>query len=91
MFMVPRGKCGSDLIKELTRLIHLFADKTKWERVALSLVHIFLPVMLQKPNRNSKARDHAKYLTSRLDKWKNGNLLELLRECREIQKRLTQH
>jgi hypothetical protein len=91
MFMVPRGKSGSDLIKELTRLIYLFVDKTKWERVALSLVHIFLPVMLQKPNRNSKARDHAKYLTSRLDKWKNGNLLELLRECREIQKRLTQN
>ena len=29
MFTLPRGKSGTDFIKELTRLIYLFAEKTK--------------------------------------------------------------
>ena len=50
IFSLPRGKCGNDFIKELTRLMNLFVRKTAWERLALSLVHVFLPVMLQKPD-----------------------------------------
>ena len=46
IFSLPRGKCGSDFLKELTRLLCLFVDKTKWERLALPLVHIFVPIML---------------------------------------------
>ena len=49
---------------------------------------VFLPLMLQKPSKNSKARDHAKYLAKRLEMWKEGNLQGLLDEANEIQKRL---
>ena len=45
--------------------------------------------MLQKPCSKSKARDHVKYLASRLEKWKSGDLPGLLAEAREIPKRLT--
>ena len=45
--------------------------------------------MLQKPSRKSKAKDHAKYLTTRLTKWTSGDLDALMAECREIQSRLT--
>ena len=72
-------------MKELTHLIYLFVDKTKWERLALSLVHVFVPLMLQKPCQKSKARDHVKYLASRLDMWKNGELDKLFSEGKEIQ------
>ena len=44
--------------------------------------------MLQKPNKKSKAKDHAKYLAARLEKWTKGDLQGLLEECKEIQKRL---
>ena len=88
LFSLPRGKAGTDLIKELTRLIYLFANSTSWQRVSLSLVHIFLPIMLQKPSKKSKAKDHVKYLTSRLEKWSKGQLNDLMDECREIQKRI---
>ena len=66
IFTLPRGKSGTDFIRELTRLLYLFVDKTSWQRIALSLVHVFIPLMLQKPGPKSKARDHVKYLTSRL-------------------------
>ena len=87
-FRLPRGKCGINFIKELTRLINLFVDKTKWERLALPLVHIFVPIMLQLPSPKWKPREHAKYLTSRLEMWSNGDLDSLMAETCEIQKRL---
>ena len=72
IFRLPRGKCGSDFIKELTNLINHFVNKTPWQRLSLLLVHVFIPLMLQKPSSKSKPRDHAKYLTSRLERWSNG-------------------
>ena len=75
LFLLPRGNAGKDFICELTRLISMFVNKTAHERFALSLVHILMPIMLQKPSAKSKARDHSKYLAKRLIKWKDGELV----------------
>ena len=80
IFLVPRGKVGTDLIKEIIRLLKLFINPTKWSRLALALLHIFLPLMLQKPSSKSKARDHVKYLEKRLKLWKEGDLKAILAE-----------
>ena len=88
IFMLPRGKSGERFIKELTRLLYLFVNKTAWENLSLQLVHVFIPLMLQKPASTSKARDHAKYLLARLEKWTNGDLKGLLDEARVIQEKL---
>ena len=88
LFPLPRGKCGTDFIKKLTDLINLFVYKSKWERVALSLIHIFIPLMTQKPSAKSKPRNHARYLATRLAKWEKGEITSLMNECNEIQKRM---
>ena len=88
LFMLPRGKAGTDFIREKTRLLYLFINDTRWSRVALALVHIFSPLMLQKPSSKSKARDNAAYLQKRLNLWTEGKIDELIAEGREIQKRL---
>ena len=44
--------------------------------------------MLQKPSRRSKLEDHKRYLSKRLQWWKDGKITELLNEAKEIQKRL---
>ena len=88
LFMLPRGKAGSDFIKTLTKLIQLFTTPTKWTRLSLALVHIFIPLMLQKPSLKSKAKDHCKYLEKRLKLWSDGDLDSIMAENREIQKRL---
>ena len=72
IFRLPRGKCGSDFIIELTRLLNLFVNKTSWQRLALPMVFIFIPIMLQKPSAKSKPREHAKishFSTRALEKW----------------------
>ena len=88
IFRLPRGKCGGDFIVELTNLINHFVNKTPWQRLSLLLVHVFVPLMLQKPSSKSKPRDHTKYLTSRLERWKKGQLKSLMDEAREIQSRI---
>ena len=45
-------------------------------------------LLLQKPARKSKAKDHITYL-ERLETWQEGDLNELLREGRTIQQRLS--
>ena len=89
LIMVPRGRVGSDFIKEITNIINQFTNpSSKWSRLALAKVHIFIPMMLQKPSSKSKAKDHVKYLEKRLKLWKSGNLHAIMTENREIQNKL---
>ena len=86
MFEVPKGNIGKDVISEVTKIIQLFASKSKWEALALNLLNVFLPLMLQKPSRKSKTKDHIRYLEKRLGLWKEGRLDDLVSEGKEIQR-----
>ena len=88
VFQMPRNETGKEAIKELSRLLKFFNNKTPWEPVATNLLIIFLPLMLQKPSANSKNRDHIIYLKKRLTWWKEGRLPQIMSECEEIQRRL---
>ena len=90
LMRLPRGKAGKDFILELTRLFTMFTPDSVWEKVSLSLVQIFIPLILQKPSARSKARENNKYLISRLQKWDIGNIEGLLNECKVIQSRREQ-
>ena len=88
LFLLPRGKAGCDFIKELTHLLNLFVnDDRKWSRLALSMFHLFIP-MLQKPSPKSKAKENSKFLQKRLGWWASGDLSSLLAENRVIQQNL---
>ena len=88
LFEVPPSKCGKDFIAEATRLLKHFNTKSNMEPVAINLLVIFFPLMLQKPSRRSKPEDHKRYLSKRLEWWKDGKISNLLSEAEEIQKRL---
>ena len=47
-------------------------------------------LLLQKPSKNSKAKDHLTALKRRMQSWLKGDLIELLHEGETIQKNLTQ-
>ena len=88
LFNLPRGKVGNDFITELARLINLFSSESRWGELSLKLVHVFMPLMLQKPAKNSSGPIKAKYLRERLTRWKNGEIDEIFAQCKETQKRL---
>ena len=44
-------------------------------------------LLLQKPSKNSKAKDHVKNLEERLRLWNEGNIVDIIQEARTIQNR----
>ena len=62
LFLLPRGKAGTEFIKDLTRLIELFVNDTEWKNLSLTFMHISIPMMLQKPSLKSKAKEQVKHL-----------------------------
>ena len=87
-FEIPKGYTGEKFIQEVTRLLQLYNNKATWEDIAILALHIFIPLMLQKPAAKSKKKEHVRYLSKRLELWKKGQLKELVDEGDEIQKRL---
>ena len=87
-FKVPRGSAGKAFVSELTKLFCSVGEGSALESIALKAVSVVCILVLQKPSRNSKERDHIRHLESCLKLWKDGDLDELVREGRVIQSRL---
>ena len=79
-FKVPAGNAGKYFVQELSRLFKAFAEKSSLETVAFKAISALSILVLQKPFRTSKAKDHASCLTRRLVLWKDGNLNDLVLE-----------
>ena len=88
MFKVPKGKIGERFIEEVANTINFFNSGSNLESVAISMTLIIFPLLLQKPSKSSKAKDHVTHLERRLQLWKDGEIEKLARECKSIQDRL---
>eukprot|EP00116_Pleurobrachia_bachei_P003851 sb/3464113/ len=88
LFMIPRGTAGKSFIDEATSLINSFNSDSAIKPVALMMLMIMFPLLLQKPSSNSKAREHKVALQRRVELWQQKDYDSLLRECRGIQSRL---
>ena len=73
-------KDGKKFNKEITRLINLWTYNPSLENIALKAIHVMQALLLQKPNKISKGKDHIAVLERRLELWENGNIIELLNE-----------
>ena len=73
VFNVPSGKAGKGFVTELARLIRAYAETSSLEAIALKAVMVMPALLLQKPSRTSRAKDHSTHLARRLQLWKNGS------------------
>ena len=89
IFKLPSGAAGKAFIRELTNLLNHFNTSSQMEPIALKMVMIFGPLMLQKPFKTSKARDHTQHIIKNMEMWESGDLAGLIRKGTAIQKRLT--
>ena len=87
-FKVPQGSAGEPFVKELSRLFNAFARESALEPVALKATIVLPLLLLQKPHRRSKAKEHTQCLERRLKLWMEGALDDLVREGKSIQDRL---
>ena len=76
-FNVPRGLMGKQFVSELARLFRAVGEGSALESVALKAIPVAC-VLLQKPSRTSKPKDHTSHLQRCLQLWHDGYLGELL-------------
>lgn len=91
IFSPPTGHAGTDYVREHTRLLRAYKDKTPLERVALWAIMVMPGLLLQKPHAKAGSKEFSKHLARRLVLWKAGKVKELLDEARTIQSRLPAH
>lgn len=88
VFKLPSGKVGKSLLDEMNYLITRFNNDDRLSPICIKLLMIIGPLLLQKPSKRSKTKDHVRYLEKRLNLWKMGDIFTLMKECRAIQQRL---
>ena len=89
-FSVPLGRAGRAFVNELSRLYLAYGTASALEPVALKAAIVLPILLLQKPSKKSKTKEHIQCLERRLTSWSNGELEELLKEGRAVQHRLNQ-
>ena len=77
LFLLPKGAAGKSFINEMTRMINAWVHDTPIKNIALKALHIMPALLLQKPSKDSKSKDHLKSLEKRFEIWKEENLNEL--------------
>ena len=88
IFLLPSGRSGKLCIEETTRLINSWTHNSSLQDVAFKAIMVMPSLLLQKPSRNSKSKDHLEAFERRLQLWKEGELTERLIEGETIQKSL---
>ena len=62
VFLVPSGTAGKAFASELARLLQSYADGSSLESIAMKAGTIAQILLLQKPNRKSKSKEHVTHL-----------------------------
>ena len=88
VFKVPSGKAGKAFVAELGHLLRAYAEGSTQESIALMCAMTMPALLLQKPHKTSKAKDHGECLERRMEAWKKGDILILLHEGRTKQSQL---
>ena len=67
LFLLPLGKAGKQYIDETTKLMNEWLQESTLKDIAFKAIMIMPNLLLQKPSKNSKAKDHLKTLEKRLE------------------------
>ena len=88
LFLLPTGKSGKLYIDESVKLLNSWVEGKAPHNIAFKAIMIMPNLLLQKPSKNSKAKDNLTTLERRMQSWLKGDLMELLDEGQTIQKNL---
>lgn len=84
MFMLPFGKSGKSYINQVTYLLNECLHDSPLSNTSIKLVMVILQLLLQKPSKSSKTKDHIAALNRRMELWTHGDFQELLDKRKAI-------
>ena len=76
--MLATGAAGKKYISETTRLMSAWLNDSPLKDLAFKAIHIMPNLLLQKPSKTSKSKDHTLPLERRMKLWENGEFDELV-------------
>ena len=85
LFRLPSENSGKKFICETTRLVNAWVEDSAMKPISLTAIMVMPALLLQKPSRTSKSKDHIESLSRRFELWQKGDLMELLHEGETIQ------
>ena len=88
LFLLPNGATGKNFVQEITRLLNAWYENSPLKDIAMKAIHIMPALLLQKPAKASKTKDHIKALERRMSLWHKGEIEKLFDEAEAIQSRL---
>ena len=86
LFMMSCGAAGKKYIEEITRLLKLWIQDLLLKSIALKAIHIMPALLLQKPSKNLKLKDHLVSETFKI--MGRRNISNLVHEGETIQERM---
>ena len=86
LFLLPSGRTGKQFIEETTKLINEWLHDSPLKDIAFKAIMTMPSLLIQKPSKKSKSRDHLKALERRMDLGISGEILDLLHEKRRSKK-----
>ena len=89
LFILPTGRAGNRFLDGMTRILNIYIDGTHGSENALYAFFILPALMLQKPSKNSKTKDNVNALQRKFELWCKGNVRELIKESKLLQKRMS--
>ena len=87
--MLPSIAAEKRYKEEVIHLMKFWIQDTPLKSISLKAVHVMPALLLQKPIKSSKAKDHLQALERRIKLWNEGNIERLLYEGMTTQQRLT--
>ena len=88
LFMLRTGAAAKKYITETTKLMNGWTNNSSLKDIALKAILIMPSLLLQKPSKTSKTKDHLKAVERRIELWIEGKIDELLFEGETIQSRV---
>ena len=91
LFPVPSGSVGSQFVNIIAQLFQCFGDAARGEGLAIKTAMVATQLLLQQPHHTFDRAAHVQCLQHRLSLWRDGNIDELMQDCRYIQKQIKNH
>ena len=86
-FICASNRCNCKKIRnnKTTNLMNSWTNDLPYKDVSFKAIHIMSSLLLQKPSKASKVKDHLKAMERRIDLWRNRRIDKLLSEGESIQ------
>jgi len=88
LFDVPPGAQSKKFIGIMNYWLDQYVKDSPWANVALKVFMVLPNLILQKPSKNSKTRQHIQLMRERLELWELGEFDKIIRDCNAIQKKM---